>query len=76
MYPEPWHLSYWPIADVALGEFTIDMVREALEGAEMLGKEIVLAQLPTMILTHVQNISNPESTETHKPTAHRSPNSE
>ena len=43
---EPWHVSYWPVAAEALEALTLPLLRDALAGSEILGKEQVLERLP------------------------------
>jgi LAS superfamily LD-carboxypeptidase LdcB len=45
---EPWHVSYWPVADDALAGLTLPVVRRALAGSGILGKEQVLERLPEL----------------------------
>lgn len=61
MYPEPWHLSYWPVSQKMLEALSIDILRDALNNADMLGKERVLEQLPEIFENHVKNICPPLS---------------
>jgi LAS superfamily LD-carboxypeptidase LdcB len=44
--PEPWHLSYYPIASAALESLSLSMLRHVLEGSSIAGKPHVLARLP------------------------------
>lgn len=59
MYPEPWHLSYWPVSSVALSEITVEILEEALSSAEILGKTMVLSRLDEFFAGHVENICMP-----------------
>jgi LAS superfamily LD-carboxypeptidase LdcB len=43
--PEPWHLSYAPISGAALTALTLEVLAEALQGAEIAGAAVVRAQL-------------------------------
>ena len=43
---EAWHLSYWPVANEALETLTLPVLRRAIAGSELLGKERVLERLP------------------------------
>ncbi len=43
---EPWHLSYWPVADEALEGLTLPVLRRALEGSALEGKAQLLERLP------------------------------
>jgi LAS superfamily LD-carboxypeptidase LdcB len=46
--PEPWHLSYAGVSLPALEVLRLEVLREALEGADMPGKQTVLARLPQL----------------------------
>lgn len=43
--PEPWHLSYAPVAVPALEQLTEAVLRDALQGADLGGAEIVMKRL-------------------------------
>ncbi len=43
--PEPWHLSFAPVAVPALGAMSVELLTEALERAELGGREAVMAAL-------------------------------
>ena len=43
---EPWHLSYWPVADEALEGLTLPVLRRALDGSAIEGKAQLLERLP------------------------------
>ena len=43
--PEPWHLSFAPIAAPALAALDVELLRAALEGAELEGRAAVAARL-------------------------------
>ena len=51
--PEPWHLSYAPVALPALEVLSLDVLREALEGAQLPGKQTVLERLPELYHRYV-----------------------
>ena len=51
--PEPWHLSYAPVSLPALEVLSLDVLREALEGADLPGKPTVLARLPELYQRYV-----------------------
>jgi LAS superfamily LD-carboxypeptidase LdcB len=46
--PEPWHLSYAVVSIPALQALSLDVLREAIESAELPGKQTVLARLPEL----------------------------
>jgi LAS superfamily LD-carboxypeptidase LdcB len=43
---EAWHLSYWPVANRALEALTLPVLRRAIAGSALLGRERVLERLP------------------------------
>ena len=43
--PEPWHLSYAPVARARAAALTLDRLRGVLAGCDIEGKEEVLAAL-------------------------------
>jgi len=51
--PEPWHLSYAPLSVPALQMLTVEVLREAIEGSDMPGRELVLARLPELHARYV-----------------------
>jgi LAS superfamily LD-carboxypeptidase LdcB len=57
--PEPWHLSFAPVSVPALQLLTLDTLREAIAGSEMLGRERVLARLPELYAKFVLAVSPP-----------------
>jgi LAS superfamily LD-carboxypeptidase LdcB len=64
VYPEPWHISYGPVAVSALGALTADVIAMALRDSEVLGKDIVLAQLPEIYERYVANVGSAPSAGT------------
>jgi LAS superfamily LD-carboxypeptidase LdcB len=54
--PEPWHLSYAPVAKRALAAFSVAKLRSVLEGCAIEGKEAVLATLDRNFATYVVNV--------------------
>lgn len=59
MYPEPWHLSYWPISKMMLDALDIDILIRAIENAHMHAKDRVLQRLLELFNAHVKNICLP-----------------
>jgi LAS superfamily LD-carboxypeptidase LdcB len=62
VYPEPWHISYAPVAAGAQSALTTDLIAGALEEADVLGKDIVLARLPEIYRRYVANVGTPPAT--------------
>ena len=57
--PEPWHLSYAEVSTPALRVLTVDVLREAIEEADMPGQQTVLARLPELYERYVLAIDTP-----------------
>jgi LAS superfamily LD-carboxypeptidase LdcB len=55
--PEPWHLSFAPIAAPALQLLTPELIAATLRESDLLGKDEVLARLPAIYRNYVENIS-------------------
>jgi LAS superfamily LD-carboxypeptidase LdcB len=56
VHPEPWHVSYAPIAGAALPRLSIEVLREAIERSDLCGREYVLAQLPALHAQYVMAV--------------------
>jgi LAS superfamily LD-carboxypeptidase LdcB len=57
--PEPWHLSYAPVAKRAKAAFSADKLRSVLTDSAIEGKEEVLAALDRNYETYVVNVDPP-----------------
>ena len=57
--PEPWHLSYAPVSLAATRAMTPDVLAEALDSQEVLGKEIVRLRLAEIHAQYVVNVDAP-----------------
>ncbi len=57
--PEPWHFSFAPIAEQARRRLTPQVLRSALGGAALLGKEAVLESLEELHARYVAAIDLP-----------------
>ena len=57
--PEPWHLSYAPVASQALAQFSVDMLHAALDAEDLEAAESVLRQLPQIVQRYVRDIDAP-----------------
>jgi LAS superfamily LD-carboxypeptidase LdcB len=55
--PEPWHLSYAPVASPALAALTVENLRAALSGSELAGLQTVLGRLPQIVERYVHRVS-------------------
>ncbi len=59
--PEPWHLSYAPIAGAALQALSIDVLREALHEVELAGAEAIWPQLADIHARYVRAVATPSA---------------
>jgi LAS superfamily LD-carboxypeptidase LdcB len=57
--PEPWHLSFAPLAEPALAALTPQVLSAALAASEMHGRAAVLARLPEIYARYVTAIDPP-----------------
>jgi LAS superfamily LD-carboxypeptidase LdcB len=57
--PEPWHLSFAPVATAALQALTIDVLSEALREVELQGAEAVWPQLAEIHARYVRAVATP-----------------
>lgn len=57
--PEPWHFSFAPIAEKARERLTPQVLRTAIAGAPLLGKEVVLEHLEELHARYVAAIDLP-----------------
>jgi len=58
--PEPWHVSYAPVAVPALASYTRELLAEAVESSDMLGKALVLERLGDIYRRYVANVDGPQ----------------
>lgn len=56
---EPWHVSYWPVAHEALERLTLPVLRRAVAGSGILGKEQVLERLPEIYTRFILAVDSP-----------------
>jgi LAS superfamily LD-carboxypeptidase LdcB len=59
--PEPWHLSYAPVAAPALEALSLSMLRQVLETSPIDGKPYVLARLPEIYTRFLLAIDSPNA---------------
>ncbi|MCW5623560.1 MAG: M15 family metallopeptidase [Burkholderiales bacterium] len=57
--PEPWHWSYAPLSVPALATITPELIADAIIDADLDGKELVLARLPTLFTRYVLAVAKP-----------------
>jgi len=57
--PEPWHLSYAPVAAPALAALDVPLLRAALDDAALEGRAAVIARLPEYFERYVAAVAPP-----------------
>lgn len=57
--PEPWHLSYAPVAEQALQQFSVPLLQAALDENELAASEAVRRALPRIVASYVMNVDAP-----------------
>jgi LAS superfamily LD-carboxypeptidase LdcB len=57
--PEPWHLSFAPLAQPALAALSLDLLHVTLAASALRGREVVLEQLPQIYARYVTAIDPP-----------------
>ncbi|MCC7462702.1 MAG: M15 family metallopeptidase [Gammaproteobacteria bacterium] len=61
--PEPWHLSYAPVAREAQRLLTLDLLAATLAGADVAGRDTLLARLDEIHTRYVQAVAEPSGRE-------------
>ncbi|MDA7746122.1 M15 family metallopeptidase [Psychromonas sp.] len=54
---EPWHISYAPLAVGFLSQLDLDLISDTLINHSVLGKSLILQELPTIYEQYICNIS-------------------
>jgi LAS superfamily LD-carboxypeptidase LdcB len=57
--PEPWHLSFAPLAEPARRALDLRMLADAIRGAGVLGEEAILVALPGIHARHLAGVDRP-----------------
>jgi LAS superfamily LD-carboxypeptidase LdcB len=57
--PEPWHISYAPVASLALEALSLSALRSTLSDSPLEGKQFVLDRLPEIYTRYLLNIDAP-----------------
>lgn len=57
--PEPWHISYAPVAVAALSNFSAKLLEQTLINSEIELKSTILAQLPDLVERYCYRIHQP-----------------
>jgi len=56
---EPWHVSYWPVAGEALEGLTLPVLRRAVAGSDVLGRDAILERLPEIYTRFILAVDSP-----------------
>ena len=56
--PEPWHLSFAPVAEPALRAMSVELLVEALAGRQLEGGEVLSTQLPQLFERYVRAVAS------------------
>jgi LAS superfamily LD-carboxypeptidase LdcB len=54
---EPWHISYFPLSEKFLPQLGLDLISETLIQHSILGKSLILQELPIIYKQYISNIS-------------------
>ncbi len=73
--PEPWHLSFAPLANQALASLTLPILRESLRGARLELAAEIEAALPEVYQHYVLNVTPASSLALSAPVLKRRPDS-
>ena len=57
--PEPWHLSYAPVAGPALAKMSVRLLAEAIRGSDVEGEAEILARLPAIRERYLLDVDAP-----------------
>ena len=57
--PEPWHLSYAPVAKPALAKMSVRLLAEAIRGSDVEGEAEILARLPAIRERYLLDVDAP-----------------
>jgi LAS superfamily LD-carboxypeptidase LdcB len=60
VHPEPWHLSYAPVAAHALEALTLAAFEDAVRASSILGKDRVLARSGEIYRRYIANVDGPD----------------
>ena len=57
--PEPWHLSHAAVAEQALQQYSVEVLRQALAEADLAARSAVQRRLPQIVEDYVMNVDAP-----------------
>lgn len=55
---EPWHLSYWPIAEQGEKLLTLKQIHAVISVSDILGKSVIMKELSTIYEKYIQNVGS------------------
>lgn len=55
--PEPWHLSFFPVANQYLNQFKLDKVTSILDDTDIELKEVLMAKIPDIVKEYVHRVA-------------------
>jgi len=61
--PEPWHLSHAATAECALAQFSVEVLRQALDGSGILAWPALEGRLPEIVERYVHTVDAPPTGE-------------
>jgi LAS superfamily LD-carboxypeptidase LdcB len=59
--PEVWHLSHAQVAGIAQSAFSVEVLREALDAADLEARAAVERRLPEIVERYVRNVDPPDA---------------
>jgi LAS superfamily LD-carboxypeptidase LdcB len=59
---EPWHLSYWPVANAAIEALTLPVLKRAIADSDIEGRSCVLERLPEIYTRFILAVDAPHAT--------------
>jgi LAS superfamily LD-carboxypeptidase LdcB len=59
VHPEPWHISFAAVSELALLQLTPAILAEAIAASDMLGKQLVLQRVDQLHARFVANVGRP-----------------
>jgi LAS superfamily LD-carboxypeptidase LdcB len=66
--PEPWHLSHAAVAEQALQQFSVQVLEQALDAADLAARAAVQRRLPQIVENYVMNVDAPPAPLTSRAT--------
>jgi LAS superfamily LD-carboxypeptidase LdcB len=54
---EPWHISYFPLADKFLSQLDLHLISETIKAHSVQGQSLIQQELPTIYKQYICNIS-------------------